>query len=360
MRRLLVLVASGAAAFFVGAVPAHADNGPHVSTAYNCDPTTQTCGVTGFSVNAGGAKCAACHRAHTAQGSYLLVAEQPALCFTCHDGTGATTNVVNGYQVGVTGPNGGLAALRGGGFTTALIGTGAATKSMLSLSPYGWHASNQMIPTLASGAPVTSTHSVDETVSSTAWGNGPISATANTGSTIQLTCGSCHDPHGNGNYRILKPIPNQSGATTGVVIADTTTKVYNTTNYWIAGDLNDTSKTSTTADGQTLATPASSFIANVSVWCSQCHTRYIAGSGSYKTNSGDAIFTYRHRSGAVPGDGTEQGRPNCIQCHVAHGSNASMTGWAAKVAFPGTTVASADSRLLRVDNRGICVLCHNA
>src|ERR1019366_821969 len=86
-----------------------------------------------------------------------------------------------------------------------------------------------VVPVLASGAPVTSAHSVDSS-SQIAWGNGPISAEANYGKTISLSCGSCHDPHGNGNYRILRPIPLESGAETAVTIADASTKVYTTTN----------------------------------------------------------------------------------------------------------------------------------
>lgn len=39
--------------------------------------------------------CAVCHRAHTAQSNALLKTTSPqsTLCFTCHDGTGANTNV---------------------------------------------------------------------------------------------------------------------------------------------------------------------------------------------------------------------------------------------------------------------------
>lgn len=39
--------------------------------------------------------CALCHRAHTAQSNALLKTASPqsTLCFTCHDGTGASTNV---------------------------------------------------------------------------------------------------------------------------------------------------------------------------------------------------------------------------------------------------------------------------
>jgi cytochrome c553 len=39
----------------------------------------------------------------------------------------------------------------------------------------------------------------------TAWGDRAPNSGA--GDAVTLECGSCHDPHGNGNYRILRPIP---------------------------------------------------------------------------------------------------------------------------------------------------------
>jgi hypothetical protein len=216
-----------------------------------------------------------------------------------------------------------------------------------------------------------------------------------------LECGSCHDPHGNGNYRILKAIPNDASTTaskagvTPVVVGVTVlpvnipdalpdasgAKSYTTTDYWNVNDRNVPTTTGAglpvaaapavyAADGITVVTPAvtgatDGYITNIAAWCTTCHTRYLAPSGSYATplTSGgvtDATFTYRHRS-----DSTGQtDKPNCIQCHVSHGSNAAMTGGAggaAGVTNPdGTaTLMPADSRLLRVDNRGTCEMCHN-
>ncbi|MHB8187257.1 MAG: hypothetical protein ACYDDU_14525, partial [Dermatophilaceae bacterium] len=168
-------------------------------------------------------------------------------------------------------------------------------------------------------------------------------------------------PHGNGQYRTLRSIPNQSGAATGVVFADTqtfpntVTKIYTTGNYWRVSDDYD-----------------SDYITNVSAWCATCHTRYLA-TGSMTTTttgqtttttynapgstaSGDAVYAYRHRS-----DGQMLGMPSCIQCHVAHGSNASMGTVSNGVTNPdGTPTATVgDSRLLRIDNRGTCQMCHN-
>lgn len=295
----------------LAAAPAAADNGPHVKGA----------GLTPDS-------CAACHRAHTAQAPYLLKESQTALCYTCHgaSGTGSNEDVQDGVGWSGAGRTGTKGALRGGGFEYALID---------SSNPSGNGYVGE-IPVRSSGAHATSTHSVNESPEM-AWGNGPVSATVDYGKTINLTCGSCHDPHGNGNYRTLRPIPVESGATTGVEIPDANTKVYTTTNYWEVEDEN-----------------APGFIANISAWCATCHTRYLAGAKSARTNSGDAVYTYRHRTNLAA-----QGSPNCIQCHVAHGSNASMGSYSSAVTNPDGGAVGGDSRLLRIDNRGVCQMCHN-
>jgi predicted CXXCH cytochrome family protein len=154
-------------------------------------------------------------------------------------------------------------------------------------------------------------------------------------------------------------------------IADVFTKKYTTTNYWAADDYcadsaNAAANACATVPTTTSPASQSPFIANISQWCSTCHSRYQAGSKSYavslKTADAtpvvDGVFTYRHRS-----QNGKENSPNCIQCHVAHGSNAGMTGQYSSVApWPGTNatpVPSADSRLLRVDNRGTCTMCHN-
>jgi hypothetical protein len=116
----------------------------------------------------------------------------------------------------------------------------------------------------------------------------------------------------------------------------------------------------------------------MTAWCIQCHTRYYgnnailgiapnqsSSASSLSDNSGgDTLFMYKH--------GTT--RIGCEQCHVSHGSNALMTGTNSlnytapgsllappKVNFagPAANQTSGDSRLLKVDNRGTCQLCHD-
>jgi len=339
LRAVVILVASGAL-LILAASTALADNGPHVMG---------TSGGTGASAISTADGCAGCHRAHTAQGSSLLVAGNDVnLCFSCHGSgaQGATTNVVDGIIANST--NG----IMGGGFTNARMDS-------------SWNA-------VSPSRSVTSAH-VYNGGTGTLWGAGPISGTSNAGQTgFTLSCVSCHNPHGNGQYRILRPIPMNAPATTGITVPDPTVKVY------------------------TLATSFNRYFgqiysADVEVtldqWCSSCHSRYDApGPNSANTSSGDAIFKYRHGTRRVASDATScdschPGSPGnwgptnnalgitsgtahvpvCQNCHVAHGSPAVMGTQSGAVPYPDGTTAATDnarSSLLRVDNRGVCRGCH--
>ena len=415
-------IIAGTSALFVGgilltATPALADNGPHVTSASS---TTVE-------------RCAGCHRTHAAGNPKGLIVDQVALCTTCHGagGTGAATDVIDG--IGYTNSSRGTqaGALRSGGFSYALLDASNADK----------YATLKKVPTLtlANKAASTSAHSVDGT-SQTAWGNGAINS--GVGTSISLTCGSCHDPHGNGNYRILRAIPVGSGSTavsaqvatlartsnvatvtttvahnlivgqavqlTGLVqyptgtgydstpwngrytvvsvptatsitfaktgtnlastpayggflapagIPDSTVKSYTTTNYW-APDDDNSAAVSVTYGG--VSKGSSQFIANISQWCSTCHSRYLATTGSYSAPSGDNTFTYRHTSDQNFGRNTSNPQTNCITCHVAHGSNAKMDGAnTSTLKDPSGANPSNGSRLLRIDNRGTCNMCHD-
>jgi predicted CXXCH cytochrome family protein len=285
-----------------------ADNGPHG----------------GFS--AATDACAGCHRTHTAQQADLLVSSSTALCDSCHgsSGTGADTNVTDGVYVNrdttAESPAEGVAnrGLKGGGFTNALMDT-----------------NDDGAPNGASRA-TTSAHTFDGS-SGTVWGNG----SSGTGGAIALSCGSCHNPHGKAaggtaTYRVLRPVPTGSGAGAGVTVADEGTK-----NYTIA---------SANADYWNEPYAVESALTN---WCSQCHTRYLAGAGSGSTSSGDSIFKFRHTTNSTD--------TSCTDCHVAHGTAATMATNSGAVPWPGgatTPNGNARSSLLRLDNRGTCYKCH--
>ena len=319
----------------------------------------------------GASACAGCHRVHTAKGTgFLLKDPQPMLCLNCHDGTISHLDVKTGTDTSNAG------ALRGGGFVTAKIGASAATKT---LSPTG----SRVIANIPVGAPgaVTSSHQIDGTTTGTMWGNG----TSGVGQTaVTLECGACHDPHGNGNYRLLKPNPDGSnyiitpGSGVGVLpvvkpIMSATTTVnipdqsvaqkaaggYETTDYWnVQAPGTPLTADEVTANGVKAGTVTDGFLGGIAAWCTTCHTRYLSPSGGAGINTGDPVFTYKHRS-----DAQANNKPNCIQCHVAHGTNATTSGYAALVTEPtdGTTKASGsyqNSDLLRVNDRGTCIMCH--
>ncbi|MEO8519304.1 MAG: hypothetical protein ABI438_08965 [Dermatophilaceae bacterium] len=266
------------------------------------------------------------------------------LCLTCHgpSAAGASTDVIDGisYAVGET-QGTGPAALRGGGFSYALIGSAKATKETY-LCGTSQQAKNQNIPVLAAGQVTTSSHRIAGVTAP-----GSIASTTGHDTAFVLRCTSCHNPHGNGNYRILRSLPFGAGTSApaaGVRIPDARVKIYTTTNYWLTGD----SGVPTYVDGVDRGTDfPDGFIGNIAQWCSSCHTT-------------------RH-----PDPNSKMGTgENCITCHVAHGSKASMSGAGARTSMSGAEIVQVESpdglaapcvssKLLRVDNAAACLMCHN-
>ena len=327
MKRLALLFFFAAAWFMFSAPPAVADAGPHITGSIALTDS-----------------CAGCHRVHTAKALALTMDVQPALCYTCHGATagGSRLNVRDG--LGYSDNNRGTLSgpLRGGGCENARINSAAPTGQQTTPVLQAGSASG-IVPVIAVGSAsgvVTSTHSMNGT-SLKVWGNGVFPAD----NSIALRCTTCHDPHGNGNFRILRPIPNGSGGSSTPIL-DVATKTYTTANYWKVDDV---------------ATNTTTFIANVSAWCTTCHTRYLAPDGAGSTPlAGDNIYTYRHKSNAIAA-----GTVTCIQCHVSHGSNAAMGTNSVGVLTPdgaaigvGSGTIAGNSKLLRIDSRGTCQMCH--
>jgi predicted CXXCH cytochrome family protein len=328
-----------ALAILGGPAPAQGDEGPHV----------QGWGATADD-------CASCHRAHRAQADRLLVADQELLCLNCHgnDAMGSVLNVSSGTNEADGG------ALRAGGFETARLNTQDPTLP----PPAGGVTIGVLAPP---GQSVTSSHTVDGSAE-TIWGYGDISASPNVGRVdYTMTCGSCHDPHGSGNYRALRtrpsglvafgqPVPPWMPNLAGK-LADETTKDYTTSNYWSL-PYTDWWRDST-GDGY-----ADTEITGrqVGLWCTTCHTRY---NDPYQMKeTGDDIFAYRHTTdpSTRTASATGPARPqSCLQCHVAHGTNAVMGSASGAVEWPDGMAGggATDSRLLKMDNRGVCQKCHN-
>ena len=312
---LVMLLALGTASL------ASADGGPHGGYTATTDA------------------CAGCHRAHTASGARLLVQTSYNLCVSCHGSTGlgANTNVDDGLYLAsrddtasdddhgatLTPDN---AALLGGGFD--FIG-GVATTS--SHDPTG--------------------------AESLSWGNGVARGATAALAGSNLTCASCHDPHGSNNYRIMKETIN--GNAVAIALVDEAAKDYDTEN-WGTG---------------------------MSEVCAACHDDYHQTAVDQGSTLDGATYTHRvdmqwdaQFAGAVnpesvgmsgftvplaltdnPGAG--DGVVVCQTCHLPHGTSAAMSGLADGTydpdgAGPLLPIPSGDSALLRLDNRGTCEVCH--
>jgi predicted CXXCH cytochrome family protein len=291
--------------------------------------------------------CAGCHRAHTAIHASLLNGgpSYAEFCYTCHkDGLGANTDAYNGkFTGGVTSWGTQVygetnAGLNGGGFAQAFTYTGRSGRT-------------------TGQAAITSKHNIEsDSTTYTAWGGGNTGS----GTTMTLTCVSCHDPHGNSNYRILKISVN------GVSVSDVAS--------------NETEFSGTQAKSYTADAYKSG--GKVSTWCVACHTQYktaqgtVAGgtSGTYDAGDGNgAVVRYRHPVDVAVGSAkatnlnantklpVDQSTYNatiqtgditsCLTCHQAHGASATMTANA-------TVSPASDSALLRLNNRGVCQDCH--
>ena len=257
---------------------------------------------------------------HTASTQKILSdSSQYNLCISCHDGSGADTDVSNGVYLG-TAAGTQNAGLRGGGFDYALMNTSVNASFNATGTPVA----------------VTSDHAAGSS-SLIAWGSG----SSGSGETIGLECGNCHNPHGNASYRLLRPKPTSLSAWEGltpVVVPDEAAKGYTVTYD--------------SDDYREIGSYDSGIRTTIADWCSQCHTRYLASSGSGSADSGDATFKYRHITTGIYG--------GCFKCHVAHGSTASMAARSGEVDWPDDSPGegAGDSRLLNIDNRGVCASCH--
>jgi hypothetical protein len=403
----LAFVLIAAALLAAVAVPglAFANNGPHGGYVADTD------------------MCAQCHRAHTApstitwtdnqgaQKNALLItdsAQTYLFCLACHDtaSQGADTNVMGGVYEGTA------YGAPGGDLISGAFGSVGATAGAL----YDAH-----------GVAVTSTHLMNGQ-SWGAYGGGsagdpnPAHATGDsvtllgTGNKIVMDCTTCHDPHGSSNYRLLKDVVNGNsvGGYTG-------SGANPTPNPYVISD-----ETGYPQGGFLLHTPAVGYVPNyttaqyaqapggdankgMSGWCAGCHTTYMVADQAPITvngatvvpngssyNSGDGLgLIARHRHPINVALSTYQGTQNlitdsslglplahptsqkgavsnssadwidCLTCHNAHGSTATMSGWA-DLGLPATEdvvgsrgVMPVDSNLLKMDNRGVCEACHN-
>lgn len=360
MKKFLFALVLGVALVFALASVAAADNGPHGGFTATTDA------------------CASCHRAHSAQygSNSLLIMDPEALCMSCHDGTGAGTNVHDGVysQAGanayygttpsITNEGTDGASLFGGGFANAVMATawsGAAT----------YNAAYD-----AGSRPVTSVHNIG--VMGTVWGSG---AANSTNGAIVLECTSCHDPHGNAgfvgttttkaaSYRLLRYVPQGSngftspgtvnwsggafpaggsnGTTTGWTVPDNFATIgqewytIGTTSRFAVGDYNAGNANNVYNLKNAAAAEASTYIpaaVNTAYFCAQCHDRYFANSRLRNATDASVYCGHPLNGTTVVGTATLTHQPdadgvapwihpvNPTRCEPVVDASNNITGW---------------------------------
>jgi predicted CXXCH cytochrome family protein len=259
VKKLTLLLAAGSLWLFLAAVPVFADGGPHVK---NDNSGVSTLAADG---------CAGCHRAHTAQGEMLIKAPtEEELCLACHGaaGVGSVVDVETGTQYAIDGGARGavLGALRGGGFDQARIDAG----DMIRLSYLRNATAVSQRPKVGVGAleDVTSAHITNSanglTQPGIAWGNGVAGSGA--GPSADISCADCHNPHGNGNYRILNIVRenatiDDTQPVNVIGVLTTSNRIHTDVSHgFLAGDVVTTLGVSGVTDGSyTVATVSSNY-----------------------------------------------------------------------------------------------------
>jgi predicted CXXCH cytochrome family protein len=381
--------------------------------------------------------CAGCHRAHTAfsqvgrtnyfdgsqtnDGSALLVGSSQNMkefCYTCHGNgaPGASTNVEAG--VFDAGPS---------ASTTNAVNpaTGVLYSTESSFGAVLNGGGFELLPG------VTSMHNMDAgSVTDPMWGQGSSAPAGQ-----NLTCTGCHDPHGSSNYRLLKDTVGNNVAVGGYLSDSQPTPfvVSAETGYPDNGFVKHVGTGAYKPDYTTpLYRATTQSEQGMSGWCAGCHEQYNDVASAYNYGQAEAdrsVFAtfsaspsgarvgsrMRHRhpvnvaldaAGAGPGrtlatdvvldsqlplelaaGDNSRGHVaaaaaksladniGCLTCHRAHGTAATMSGWAEArlVNAPSNVVTwtvevapgtggvnpNSSSALLRTNNRGVCERCHN-
>ncbi|TET54169.1 MAG: hypothetical protein E3J54_02655 [Actinobacteria bacterium] len=336
--------------------------------------------------------CAGCHRAHTGVAANLLTEAGTVydFCTSCHNGTGANTNVLDGWFggqgaanpatpntstpsdkfYGTEGDGDPGKGLNGGGFDKAMTYDGRSGRNT------GW-------------GNVTSKH--DTEVDAVAWGGGSTGPGTDfkldliSGEDKRLKCTGCHDPHGTVNddngdgeyesteserYRILQTTVN--GVDIGAV------KI--TSNEIAEWGKRDYTKDAYKSTG-------------ISTFCAACHTQYTTKASIYDAGDGEgSVERIRHtidvaldNGKLLTGNGlemhvnlnsntklpvsqatgynalhTKDDKVVCLTCHQAHGTNSTMTAPIKDIepSKSSLTAGAEKSTLLRLNNRGVCQDCH--
>jgi len=370
--------------------------------------------------------CAGCHRAHEALSSAKLLKQSDTvtLCTACHNGTGSRLDVLDGMRLdankaarpawdsGTSKWQVSTVDMAASAFEGTLNGGGFEFLGTITAGTPDVHVQNPVKSTHMDVTPNAATTAATAT-SDEPWGYAGTGATrgdwangtatggtdpTNTGLRPDVTfigalaCASCHNPHGNTNYRMLNISVNgyavnvkakdggtvraDEGGNRGLEGTPVTGKY--TQDYYYSG-------------GQNLGATVTDSEANIASFCSACHTAYPSNSATTGLLA-NSVTHFRHKTEIAlnatwvgcgstcanatqnPEDGTAPKFTTklrladnattanevvtCLTCHRAHGSAASMSG----NALLGTGTQGGgftnDSSLLYLDNRGVCEVCH--
>lgn len=318
----------------------------------------------------GVAHCNGCHTMHNSQDGALVDPDSPAgnafllndatpsdTCLGCHAGGGG------GYHVFAPDPLAPTAERGAGDFTFLLEdnlndGHGGATNPIL-----GEKAGHNIV---APGYGI----AADATLSQGPGGTFPSN---------NLGCSSCHDPHGNSNFRLLYGAgPVGGGAftfTAGAPVADAL--------HVFGGGVEAN-------DNHT------AYKSGMSAWCGNCHGDFHSGGGVLRHPSGQGMGSsvaavYNRYNGTTDQNGAVQAssylaavpfedpantlsstagptgtsQVSCITCHRAHATSAPDAGrWDFNVTFLHEDGAESGSYQIPdpyndLNQRSLCNKCHN-
>lgn len=287
--------------------------------------------------------CEQCHVMHDAMSGQialdgtrpLLLAESSTdLCLTCHGPTGV-------FGLDPSAPPREL----GAGNFVFLLEDNLNDAANGATAPIRGEAAGHNIISLSRG-----------TTADTRWSTAP----GGTFPANALGCTSCHDPHGNRAFRMLRGVgPVQGGAGTFIYPAPTA----------IGLDITDPTVRESRATH-------SAYRAGISNWCANCHGQYHDHGGDFghpadrTLGSGERRRYERYEGDASPSTGiaansyipevafedplatvnstagpTASSRLNCLSCHRAHASSAPAAGrW--------------DFRAYRLDQDGVASGSH--
>jgi predicted CXXCH cytochrome family protein len=231
--------------------------------AQGLDPASSYSEVTythgGF--NGNGGDCSVCHNMHSANNRKLLkYAQETELCYSCHAPGGSERGSFPEAQVVWKGDT--------PSFPAEWDGTGGSFGAFYNQTTGGTSKSHHDINLTSSPAPG--------------------------GTTTEHRCGTCHNPHGSNNYRLLRTTVN---GINGISV-----------NVDVQGR----------------------YSSGMSSFCAACHTTYgVTGSGvnGYKRHPVNVPLTgpeYANLTTSAlvhePEAQVEGGKVMCLSCHFAHGS----------------------------------------